>query len=244
MKLFRSGLRAPANLMILALLGIMVCAPDAVLAKIYKYKDDQGKTHFTDNPNSIPLKYRKENSLKKFRGVVDPSSPPSVAPGTPGQASTGGDGGAAPGSKEDQPFTPQDEALVNKTIKVLQKGVALAERYKGAQPNTSNGRGATIVIQNNLPEKEGLIQELAATKVKALKTVHAFLQKSVAIDKETRGIGTGLKTRIVGILNRIQDDGKQQDDLIKQLEKAMKDSEKKKAEAKKKEAANQQNPKK
>ncbi len=244
MKLFRSGLRGPTNLMILALLGLMVCAPDGALAKIYKYKDDQGKTHFTDNPNSIPLKYRKENSLKKFRGVVAPSSPPSVAPGTPGQASTGGDGGAAPGSKEDQPFTPQDEALVNKTIKVLQKGVALAERYKGAQPNTSNGRGATIVIQNNLPEKEGLIQELAATKVKALKTVHAFLQKSVAIDKETRGIGTGLKTRIVGILNRIQDDGKQQDDLIKQLEKAMKDSEKKKAEAKKKEAANQKNPKK
>ena len=239
MKSSRNGLQGPANLMILALLGMMMCAPDAALAKIYKYKDDQGKTHFTDNPSSIPLKYRKENSLKKFRGVVDPGFSPSAAPGTPGQASAGGDGGAAPGSKEDPPFTPQDEALVNKTIKVLLKGVALAERYKGVQPNTSNGRGATIVIQNNLPEKESLTQELAATKVKALKPVHAFLQKSVATDKETRGIGAGLKTRIVGILNRIQDDGRQQADLIKQLAKAMKDSEKKKAEAKKKEAANQ-----
>ncbi len=241
MKPFKSGLRGPAILMILALLGMMVCAPDAVLAKIYKYKDDQGKIHFTDDPNNIPLKYRKENSLKRFRGVVDPGSPPSVAPGTPGQAGTGGDGGAAPGSQEDQPFTKQDEALVKKTIKVLQKGVALAERYKGARPNAPNGRGATIAIQDNLPGKESLTRELAATKVKALKPVHAFLQKSVATDKETKGIGSGLKTRIAGILNRIQNDGQQQADLIKKLEKAMKDSEKKKAEAKKKEAADQKN---
>ncbi len=238
MKPFRNGLRGPANLMILVLLGMMVCAPDAALAKIYKYKDDQGKTHFTDNPNSIPLKYRKENSLKKFRGVVDPGSPPSVAPGTPGQAGTGG---VAPGSGEDQPFTKQDEALVKKTIKVLQKGIALAKRYKGAQPNASNGRGATIAIQGNLPEKESLTRELAATQVKALKPVHAFLQKSVATDKETRGIGAGLKTRIAGILNRIQGEGQQQADLIKNLEKAMKDSEKKKAEAEKKKAAQQKN---
>ncbi len=241
MKPFRSGLRGPAKLMILALLGMMVCAPDAALAKIYKYKDDQGKTHFTDDPNSIPLKYRKENSLKKFRGVVDPGSPPSVAPGIPGQAGTGGDGGAAPGSGEDQPFTKKDEVLVKKTIKVLQKGVALAVRYKGAQPNSANGRGATIAIQGNLPEKESLTRELAATQVKALKPVHAFLQKSVATDKEMRGIGTGLKTRIAGILNHIQNDGQQQADLIKKLEKAMKDSEKKKAEAEKKEAAHQKN---
>ena len=244
MKPFRSGLRGPAILMILALLGMMGCAPDAALAKIYKYKDDQGKTHFTDNPNSIPLKYRKENTLKKFRGVVDPGSPPSVAPGTPGQTGTGGDRGAAPGSGEDQPFTKQDEALVKKTIKVLQKGVALAKRYKGARPNASNGRGATIAIKGNLPGKESLSKELAATKVKALKPVHAFLQKSVATDKETRGIGAGLKTRIAGILNRIQGEGRQQADLIKKLEKAMKDSEKKKAEAEKKEAAQQKNSKK
>ena len=241
MKPFRSGLQGPAILMIWALLGMMVCAPDAALAKIYKYQDDQGKTHFTDDPNSIPLKYRKENTLKKFRGVVDPGSPPSVAPGTSGQTGTGGDGGAAPGSVEDQPFTKKDEALVKKTIKVLQKGVALAQRYKGAQPNSSNGRGATIAIQGNLPGKESLSKELASTKVKALKPVHAFLQKSVATDKETKGIGAGLKTRIAGILNRIQDEGQQQADLIKKLEKAMKDSEKKKAETEKKEAAHQKN---
>ncbi len=244
MKPFRSGLRGPANLMILVLLGMMVCAPDAALAKIYKYKDDQGKTHFTDDPNSIPLKYRKENSLKKFRGVVDPGSPPSVAPGTPGQTGTGGDRGAAPESGEDQPFTKNDEALVKKTIKVLQKGVALAKAYQGARPNASNGRGATIAIQGNLPEKESLTRELAATQVKALKSVHAFLQKSVATDKETRGIGAGLTTRIAGILNRIQGEGQLQADLIKQLEKAMKDSENKKAEAEKKKAAKQKNSKK
>ncbi len=40
-------------------LGILFLAGPAA-AKIYKWKDESGKTHFTDNPTSIPKKYQKK----------------------------------------------------------------------------------------------------------------------------------------------------------------------------------------
>lgn len=230
-----SASRLPLKAMIFALLWVVVGPPDLAFAKIYKYTDDQGKTHFTDSPNSIPLKYRKKNSLKKFKEIAPSPDAATSSPGPKGTAPKGTAGsGAGPDSagQKDEGLDAKQVQLVKKSIKVLQKGVALAERYKGAVPNFPNGQGAVIAIQNNLPEKQSLTKELAGTKVKALLPVQAFLQQSVATDKETRGIGAGIQTRIMGILNRIQSEGQKQAAFIKQLEQALKDSEKKKAEVK------------
>ncbi len=229
-----SASRLPLKAMILALLWVVVGPPDIDFAKIYKYTDDQGKTHFTDSPNSIPLKYRKKNSLKKFKELAPSPDASTSSPAPKGTAPKGTAGGAGPGSadQKDEGLDAKQVQLVKKSIKVLEKGVALAERYKGAQANASIGRGAVAVIQGNLPERESLAKELAGTKVKALQPVQAFLQQSVATDKETRGIGAGLQTRIMGILNRIQSEGQKQAAFIKKLEQALKDSEKKKAEEK------------
>jgi len=46
-----------------------------VHAKIYKWKDDAGKLHFTDDPSSIPIKHRQEQSIETIRGVPDSSNP-------------------------------------------------------------------------------------------------------------------------------------------------------------------------
>lgn len=228
------ALRLPLKAMILALLWVVVGPPDPAFAKIYKYTDDQGKTHFTDSPNSIPLKYRKKNSLKHFKELAPSPDASTSSPAPKGTAPKGTAGGAGPGSADpkDEGLDAKQVQLVKKSIKVLQKGVALAERYKGTMPNFPNGQGAIIAIQSNLPEKQSLAKELAGTKVKALQPVQVFLQQSVATDQETRGIGAGLPTRITGILNRIQSEGQKEAAFIKQLEQALIDSEKKKVEAK------------
>ncbi len=38
--------------------------PTTVHAKMYKWVDDQGKTHFTNSPGKVPLKYRNQKSGK------------------------------------------------------------------------------------------------------------------------------------------------------------------------------------
>jgi hypothetical protein len=214
---------------IFALLWWVALQPDSVIAKIYKYKDDNGKVHFTDDASRIPLKYRERGSVKKFRGVYEPTPGVGAPPGPPGQNSAGG-------SKEDEGLSPKDEGLVKRTIQVFKVGIALSNRYKDVLPNFSMGQGAVNAIQSGLPLKESMASDLAGTKVPELQQALGFLNQSIAVDKQTTSVGAGLKRRIVSIFSRLHDEAKQQTALIKQLEQALIDSKKKKAEAAKKKA--------
>jgi hypothetical protein len=217
--------------LIFALLVWVAFQPDPVIAKIYKYKDEHGKIHFTDDASKIPLRYRDKGSVKRFKGVSEPAPAAGAPPGFPGQANAGGGESSV---KNDEGLSAREVALVGKTIQVFKVGIVLANRYKDVQPSFSNGQGAVNAIQSALPLKESLASELAGTKVPELKESLGFLKQSIAMDQQTTSVGQGLKKRIVGILNRMADESKQQAALIKKLEKALKDSEKKKAEAEKK----------
>lgn len=46
---------------------------------IYKWKDEKGKTHFTDSLSKIPPQYRKKGELKDLKGDTVKSSPTSLA---------------------------------------------------------------------------------------------------------------------------------------------------------------------
>jgi Domain of unknown function (DUF4124) len=221
--------------MIFALLGLVAFQPDPAIAKIYKYKDEHGKTYFTDDASKIPLRYRKKGSVKKFREVNEPTPASGAPKGFPGQASAGGSKGEGKDEgKEDGVLSSREVALVGKTIQVFKVGIALGDQYKDTMPNFFNGQGAVNAIQSVLPLKESLAAELAGAKVPELQEALGFLKQSIAVDQQTTSVGQGLTTRVAGILNRLGDEGKQQAALIKKLEQALKNSEKKKAEAKKK----------
>jgi len=210
--------------MIFALLALIAFQPDPAIAKIYKYKDDQGKTHFTDDPSSIPMRYRKKGSMKKFRGVAEP---------TP-EVSTSTKSSKKKSEEKEVGLSSKSEGLIKQTIQVFDAGVALGKRFKNIMPNYTNGVQAINAIQCALPMKETLVSELEGTKVSELQGALGFLKQSISVDKQTKSIGAGLTTRIAGILTRLVSGGEQQATMIKGLKKALKDSEKKKAEAQKK----------
>ncbi len=43
--------------------GLLASGPDSANAEIYKWKDDSGQWHFTENPASIPQKYRNKDKV-------------------------------------------------------------------------------------------------------------------------------------------------------------------------------------
>ena len=215
--------------LIIALLGWLVIQPDPVFAKIYKYKDENGKTHFTDDASKIPMRYRKKDSVKNFKGVYDPNPVPGAS-GT----STEGEKVGGKAKDEDKGLSENDEGLIKKTIQAFNAGVAMGKKYKTLYPRVISGQGAVSEIQANLPSKESLVRELAGSKAPELQAALGFLKRSIAVDQQTKSIGTGRKARISEIFNRIASDGDQQAALIKKLEKVLKDSKKKKEEAAKK----------
>jgi hypothetical protein len=209
--------------LIFALLVWVAFQPEPAFAKIYKYKDENGKTHFTDDASKIPARYRNKNSVKRFKGVHDPAP-------SPGASALAGEDDV----KKEEGLSAKDVGLMNKTIQTFKAGAALGSQYENKHPSFASGQGAIDAIQSALPSKESLAGELAGTKVPELKGALGFLTKSIAVDKETKSIGLGLKMRIVGIFNRLKSEGKEQAALVKKLEKGLKDSENKKAEAEKK----------
>ena len=50
-----------------ALVVLMLASPSH--SAIYKWKDENGKTHFTDNLSKIPPQYRKKDELKTMKGL-------------------------------------------------------------------------------------------------------------------------------------------------------------------------------
>jgi uncharacterized protein DUF4124 len=225
--------RALPKALIFALLVWVAFQPEPVFAKIYKYKDEHGKTHFTDDASRIPPRYRNKGAVKNFKGVNEPDPAPGTSSLLPSPASAGG-GESSVQNKNDEGLSSQDEGLVKKTIQTFKVGIALGNEYKDNQPNFTNGRRAVNDIQSSLPLKESLARELAGTKVPELKEALGFLKQSIAVDQQTTSVGSGLRTRIFGIFRRLVNEGKQQSALIDKLEKALKNSAKKKAEAEKK----------
>jgi hypothetical protein len=60
--------------------------PNIATAKVYKWKDDSGKTHYTDSPNKIPQKYRNKN---KTDTIGTPSAPVASIKKTSSKKSSG-----------------------------------------------------------------------------------------------------------------------------------------------------------
>jgi hypothetical protein len=220
-----------AKVMILAMLWMAVVPSSDIFARVYKYKDDQGKTHFTDDPSKIPLKYRREDSLKKFRGVAEPSPSSEASPGISSKKTGSGPTGGPAGRGKDQGLSSEEVTQVNKSIQVLRAGVALANQNKNMRPNFNNGRRLVDAIQKSAPQKISLANELEGTRVPVLKEVLGFLKRSIAKDEQSKSVGQGLTRRIAAMIDRVTEEGQQQAELISKLEKALKDSEKKKAEA-------------
>lgn len=68
----KKGLRVSYSLVVF--LSFILASPS--YSAIYKYKDENGKTHFTDDASKIPAKYRKKDQLKTMEsGPEDPSAP-------------------------------------------------------------------------------------------------------------------------------------------------------------------------
>jgi len=58
------------------LVVFMLVSPIPSHSKIYKWKDENGKTHFTGNLSKVPPQYRKKGELKTMKGAPAESSDP------------------------------------------------------------------------------------------------------------------------------------------------------------------------
>ena len=78
MRLFTYGFTSSVLAGCATLLIIGLAFPQTSGAAVYKWKDDNGKLHFTDQASKIPLKYRKKHNKPIYKALP----PRSQSPGT------------------------------------------------------------------------------------------------------------------------------------------------------------------
>jgi len=186
-------------------LAVLWLCQTPLWAGIYKWKDDQGKVHFTDDKSRIPLKYR--GHLEKFKGVTEPKPKPveaeqekeAVAP------DPGAEEKAAAEKAAEKEKTAELVAALKETKKFLEYENASNERLiKFVKPTKFHGRNYVNEIRKKLPRKKKLAEKLSKFKDSVLIMANSYLTKTIALDESEKMGGAGYLERILALRQRMQ----------------------------------------
>ena len=151
------------------------------VAGLFKWTDDAGNTHYTDDKGKIPLKYRTKTKIKKLRVLSEKPS------NQDGSANFGGNGKEASvvseAINEKGILSEDEEKAVNQTIEFFTSENKRSTKYKGLANYSPTYRKMSLEIEKNLPQKKKLIAALSKPDIPAIKETHQFLKKSEAADE-------------------------------------------------------------
>jgi len=198
-------------------------------AGIYKWKDDQGKIHFTDDKSRIPLKYR--GQLEKFKGVVDPSargSGPSADPAAAGPDAEAEAGSEAPAAAVEKPgkgpekskYSKEQIALLKKVKTYMTREWAAHVRLvNNIKPTKINGKYYVSSARKSATGKKGIINQIGGSAIPSLVEVKKFLKKSRVNDTKIKMGNLEMMEKVRRIKEIIDAEIPQQKALIDKLKK-------------------------
>ena len=212
------------------ILAVLWLCQTPLWAAIYKWKDDQGKTHFTDDKSNIPLKYRMQ--LEKFKGVVDPSqrksSPPAGSDAGSGEeAAVGEEPPPAAGGGEEAPKPPQKSKYDEEQVALLKKvrddmvkaWAGNVKLVKHIEPTRVNGKYYLASQRKFASLKKGVIKRIGGSDIPSLKAVKKFLKRSSVNDTRLTISDSPFMEKVQTIRKTIEGEIPIQKDLIEQLKK-------------------------
>ena len=196
-------------------------------AKIYKWKDDRGKSHFTDSVSKFPLKYR--DQVENFKGVAEPSpKSPSGPSSSEGQGSGNGETEAkleeetkiekAKKAPEKPKYSKKEIALLNSVKIYMTKTWANNVRLvKHIPPTKLNGKYYTSASRKAASQKKNIIRQIGGSQIASLKETKKFLKKSSTNDTLINMDNSPFMEKVQKIRKVIEADIPQQRALIDQL---------------------------
>ena len=210
------------------ILAVLWLCQTPLSAAIYKWKDDQGKVHFTDDKSRIPLKYRMQ--LEKFKGVVDPSqrksSPPAGSDAGSGEEAAVGEEPPAAGGDEQVAKPPKKSKYSKEQLALLKKikvyltkeWAANSKLYKHIEPTKLNGKYYLLRANKAAAKKKGMIKQIGGSDIPSLKAVKKFLKRSSVKDTQLKIADPPFMEKVQTIRKTVEGEIPIQKGLIEQLE--------------------------
>jgi hypothetical protein len=172
----------------------------SAVAGIYKWRDDQGKLHFTDSKSKIPLKYRE--NIQKFKGVVEPkveaeapaeeSETPPLEEGAEKAEDASASAEKAEPEKEKikEVKKPEPEPMDPQTVQAIKLARTYLKDENFAflrvflRPYEDNrAKKYVATIKSMIEKKTKTIKQLKGFKLKSIKKTRSFLTVTLVQDR-------------------------------------------------------------
>jgi hypothetical protein len=199
----------------------------AGVSSIYKWKDEQGKVHYTDDPLKIPPRYRSDPNLEKIRGLPSKKSSSkktvSKASGDNAdqkdQSNATGDPNANDNKDDEKKADDKKKELaaMQDALNFLKNDVQRFKKYEDYVPQHRHAVVLREEIVNVIPAKEALAKKLGKTDSTLLKQVSSYLKTS--LQKDYAAKKREHPRRLIFISERTRLNGEQtvKNSLIKKL---------------------------
>lgn len=205
---------------------VLACAVNASAA-IYKWKDEKGRTHFTDDPTSVPEAFRKKPFIK---GSTTPPKPQKTERGK-AQVEGGGISekkeGAENGAKEEakkEGLSEEQRFAAEAAVNFLEADIVRYDKYYDYPPSRSKFRAIKAAVAEATLGKQALLGQISKLDLPLFKEISGFLQSSIAADEKSQKV---MPTTIVStrqtqtLMNRLKSETEQEKQLLEKLTTAL-----------------------
>ena len=204
-------------------------------AAIYKWKDQSGKIYFTDDPNRVTEKFRKEHFKRKLPPAIPKSKSLIKDEKKTGQEREGvisesKEDTEKEGTKKDEELTADEKTAAEAVIAFFEEDIPrYDEIYKIPPGYRNNGirKWKTLkrTVVATIPQKKTLAEQISVSERPLFKEITLFLQKAIEADEEiaTDGALTSKNTRprVNKLSNRLNAQAASEEKFIEQLREAL-----------------------
>ncbi len=196
-------------------------------AAIYKWKDENGKTYFTDDPTKVPETFRKKPFIKdhKFRKKF-PIFRKKKAPDEAGETSHE-KGLAETENKEgdkQEGLTDAERATAEAAVNFLEEDIPRYEKYYIGPANKSKLGALQKAVAAAAAQKQALWDQISTHDLPLFKEIAGFLITSIAADEKTQKI-MPKKFNVRGqtqlLMNRLKSEAEQEKQFLENLTTAL-----------------------
>ncbi|MBC8282856.1 MAG: DUF4124 domain-containing protein [Nitrospinae bacterium] len=215
--------------LLLVMVSFLVCFDEKLEAAVYKWRDENGKIHFTDDPNSVPEEFRQKKMkfrlLPKIKNGKPTPNPQKNVDESPSPEET------KEAEKDSNLLTEADKSAVEAVVTFFEEDMPRYEAILNRPLSNGNaGKRKWKALRNTviatIPQKEALVKQVSTAQLPLLKEISNFLSQVIAEDEKLKKvlplISDNTRPQVNKLSNRLKNQAASEEEFLKQIEEAQK----------------------
>lgn len=192
-------------------------------AAIYKWKDENGKIHFTDDPTSVPEAFRKKPFIKGSTVAPQITKPIEKKVRDEGGAIPKEKDSAENGTKEEvkqEGLTEAQRSAAESAVQFFKEDIPRYDKHYLYPPSRSKFRAIKAAVAVATPKKQALLDIISKLDLPLFESISGFLKTSIAADEKSQKVmPTTLPSarQTNTLMNRLKSETRQEKKFLEEL---------------------------